>query len=248
MIDDRGSGDPRPWKVSTWGLLGVLLALGYPITALDGARFTETIRTEALTRVGTVEMRRLVARDAWFGVTLRGDTLVVSADSVALTEVADGKSRRLDTDGFVGGRYRLGLDSTGQATLWQRPFIPDEIADVSDVSRAMDDFFPPLPPGIPLGGETADAAGRQWRRLADSGGTQRYRWTMLTSRDTSQVANDTVAVLMQEETREASALVWSATRGPLVWTRQIESDVTTHLRGRTVRATISQRIDVRRSR
>ena len=235
----------RPWLLS---LLGVLLASGYPVTALDHAQFTESIRTDALTRAGTVELRRLVARDARFSLTLHGDTLVVSADSVALTEVADGKSRRLDTDGFVGGRYRLRLDSAGQATVWQRPFIPDEIADVSDVSRAMDDFFPPLPPSIAPGGETTDALGRRWRRLADSAGTQRFRWTALTSRDTSQVANDTVAVLMQEETREASTLAWSPMRGPLGWTRQIDSDVTTRLRGRTVRATISQRIEVRRSR
>ena len=235
-------------SVGKWGLLGALVAPGYPVAALNHAQFTESVRTDALTRAGTVELRRLVARDARFALTLHGDTLVVSADSVALTEVADGRSRRLDTDGFVGGRYRLGLDSSGQATLWQRPFIPDEIADVSDVSRAMDDFFPPLPPGMAPGGATADAAGRQWRRLADSAGTQRFRWTMVTLRDTSRVANDTVAVLMREETHEASALAWSSTRGPLVWTRQIESDVTTRLRGRTVRATISQRIEVRRSR
>lgn len=250
MGDGRWQGgvSARPLLRNAWGLLGILLAPGYPIAVLDGARFDETIRTEALTRAGSAELRRLVARESHFGVTLHGDTVVVSADSVTLTEVADGRSRTIDTDGFVGGRFRLRLDSTGAATLWQRPFIPDGMADVSDLSRAMDDFFPPLPPTMALGADTSDAAGRHWHRLADSSGSQRFRWSALVSRDTAQVANDTVPVLLEESTREESALAWSSARGPLTWSRQIESNVTTRLRGTTVRATINQRIDVRRSR
>jgi hypothetical protein len=253
MIDGRWAmGDDRMshgrWQPISWSLVGVLLAPGYPVAALDGAHFVETIRTEALTKVGTAELRRLVARDSRFSVTLHGDTLLVSADSVSLTEVADGHSRTIDTDGFVGGRYRLGLDAAGVATIWQRPFIPDDIADVSDLSRAMDDFFPPLPPAMAPGDAASDAAGRRWQRLADSSGSQRFRWSAQVSRDTAQVANDTVAVLIEESTHEESALAWSSSRGPLAWTRQIESNVSTRLRGRTIRATINQKIDVRRSR
>lgn len=238
----------QSWGLSKWGLAGVLLAPSYPVRALNGARFAEEIRTEAVTRIEANERRRLLARDARFGVTLHGDTLVVSADSVSLGEVADGRSRAIDTDGFVGGRYRLTLDSTGLATLWQRPFVPDELAEVSDVGRAMDDFFPPLPPRIVPLGEATDRAGRHWRRLGDSSGVQRFRWSHRSSGDGAQVVADTVPALVQEATREESALAWTVARGPLAWTRQIESNVTTRLRGRTIRASVVQRIVVSRTR
>ena len=51
------------WKLSKWGLVGAALAPGYPVRALDGARFTEEVRTEAITRLESSEHRRSLARE-----------------------------------------------------------------------------------------------------------------------------------------------------------------------------------------
>lgn len=236
------------WKLSKWGLVGAALAPGYPVRALDGARFTEEVRTEAITRLEGSAHRRSLAREVHFGISLRGDTVVASADSVMLTELSDGHSRTLDTDGFVGGRYRLLLDSTGMATILERPFIPDDLAEVSDVARAMDDFFPPLPPAMAPGSTSSSGDGKEWRRLSDSSGNQRFRWNDQHSTEGPQSVADSVPALVTEASHEESALVWSSTRGPLAWTRRIASEVTTRLRGRTIRASVMQRIAVRRAR
>jgi hypothetical protein len=247
MIDSQRLVAPC-WTLGAWGLAGALLISGYPVRALNGAVFSEEIRTEALTRVETAERRRVLRRDTRFGITVRGDTVIVSADSVALSELADGTSRTLDTDGFTGGRYRLTLDASGRATLWLRPFVPDDIAEVSDLGRAMDDFFPLLPPDILPSGTDSTRDDREWRRLADSGGVQRFRWTEHREREATQSVADSVSAQIVESTRDEGTLAWSVTRGPLAWTRHIASDVTTRLRGRTIRATVVQQIEVRRVR
>lgn len=236
------------WHFSKWGLLGLVLVADYPVRALDGASFTESIRTEATTRVATATHRRFVTREARFGVVLRGDTLVVSTDGATLSETADGRDRVLDTDGFVGGRFHLLLSPTGRATLLERPFVPDDIIEVSDVGRAMDDFFPPLPPAIAVNATRIDSAGREWRRAPDSSGVQRFRWSHQRESEGIARVGDSVPAEIAETTHEASALAWSPVRGPLHWTRRIESDVTTRLRGQTIRASVIQRIDVQRTR
>lgn len=235
-------------KFSKWGILGALVMPGYPVRVLDGAQFTESIRSEVNTRVATAASRRLVARDARFVVHLRGDTVVVSADSLSLSELADGQQRTLDTDGFVGGRFYLLLDSLGTAQLLERPFVPDDLMEVSDVARAMDDFFPPLPPALAPGGTTADSAGRRWHRLADSAGVQRFRWTVEREHEGAERVADSVAARVSESVQETSALSWSPLRGPLRWSRRIESELTSRLRGQTIRASVVQRIDVSRTR
>lgn len=214
------------WTLGEWGLVAALLGPGYPVRALDRASFSESIRTEVVTRIENSSRRRLVARAARFGVELHGDTVVVSADTLMLSELADGSSRTLDTDGFVGGRYLLLLDPTGRATLIERPFLPDDLAEVSDVGRAMDDFFPPLPPAIAVGGVNIDSAGRSWGRLSDSIGVRRYRWSSVFSHDDNEMVADSVPTRLSETTRESSTLAWHSSRGPLAWSRRIESEVT----------------------
>lgn len=235
-------------RLGKWGLVALALATDYPVRALDGAHFTESIRTEAITRIATASRRRLVSRDSRFSVVVRGDTLGVSIDSAALNELADGSSRTLDTDAFVGGRFQLLLNGAGDARVLERPFIPDDIIEVSEVGRAMDDFFPPLPPSLAPGATRTDSAGRQWRRLTDSASLRRYRWTSTISRNGAETVADSVPVRVSESTRESSALAWHVSRGPLSWTRRIESELTTRLRGQTIMASVVQRIDVKRTR
>ncbi|MES2123562.1 MAG: hypothetical protein V4503_02620 [Gemmatimonadota bacterium] len=232
---------------SKWGLLGALAMPGYPVRALDGVQFTERIRSEVNTRVATATSHRLVARDARFTVHVRGDSVMVSADSLVLSELVDGEQRALDTDGFVGGRYHLRIDSVGRAHLLERPFVPDDLIEVSDLSRAMDDFFPPLPPVLAPGGEGTDSTGRRWHRLTDSAGVQRFRWTAEREHDGTRHVADSVQTQVSESVHETSTLSWSPLRGPMRWSRRIESELTSRLRGQTIRASVVQRIDVNRT-
>jgi hypothetical protein len=86
-----------------------------------------------------------------------------------------------DTDGLVGGRWTGTILPQGQASLVDRPFMPPELAQVSDLSDEMVDFFPPLATvGLAIGAEWSDSLGLEVERLRDStGGGERlfrFRW------------------------------------------------------------------------
>ena len=59
----------------------------------------ETTSREAYDRASkSAEQVRRIARTARFGITARGDTLVVTADSLDLRETSDGVERTIDVD------------------------------------------------------------------------------------------------------------------------------------------------------
>jgi len=211
---------------------------------IAGARFTERVQSEIITQAGASERHRTVIRMAGFGVVARGDTLVVTTDTVALTESVDGTRTAIDVDAVIGARWKLLLDTRGVAAIIDRPFVPPTIADVSDVGTAMDDFFPPAPPKLALGAVITDSAGRKWRRMSDSVGVERYHFTA-TRRGTTRNASDSVTVETSQDASENTDLAWDPRRGPLAWTRSILMTVTTRFAGRTVRAQVDQRIIVR---
>lgn len=244
----RGSVAPIG-GLGKWAALWLLVAgPGYPMRGLDGARFEERVRSDVTTRTGEAASQRVILCAARFGATLAGDTLVVAADSLALSETSNGATRTLDTDGFVGGRYRLRLDSLGNATLLERPFVPDDLVEVSNLASAMDDFFPPLPPTMLSGTSVVDDRGREWRRSTDSSGVERYHWTFVDRDATPRPILDsaTSAVTTRLSMREEAWLAWDARRGPLAWERRIATQAVTSVRGRHVQASVEQRIAVRR--
>lgn len=245
-----GTGSVAPiGGLGKWAALWLLVAgPGYPVRGLDGARFDERIRSDVTTRTGDASHQRVILRTARFGILLAGDTLVVSADSLALSETSNGATRALDTDGFVGGRYRMRLDSLGRAHLLERPFVPDELVEVSNLATAMDDFFPPAPPAMLSGTSVNDALGRQWRRLSDSSGVERYRWTFVDRDATPKPTLDSAAsaVTTRLVLREEAWLAWDGRRGPFAWERHIVTQAVTSVRGRLVQASVEQRIAVRR--
>lgn len=218
----------------------------YDIRQLDGAAFDERVHSDVTTYSGSAERQRTVVRTTRFGMAVRGDTLVVTADSLALQESADGADRAIDVDAVTGGRWKLMLDPGGAARVTTRPFVPAEVADVSDLGVAMDDFFPVAPPGGAAPGAAREVAGRTWRRLADSAGLARYRWSRRRQGDSSYVAADSVAIRTSSDSREDGDLAWDALRGPVAWSRRVETTVTSHFAGRTSRALVTQRIEVRR--
>jgi hypothetical protein len=255
MIADRWSiVAGRGWLRN----LGVLLPLlatpvsgqqsppHYNPAALAGTSFVEQITSNVTTRTGTAERKRAISRTARFGVTLAGDTVIVSGDSLALSESVDGVDRALDASGFLGGRWRLALSASGAAQVHARPFVPGELTEVSDVAAAMDDFFPRTPPALAVNAGATDTARIRWDRLADSAGTQRYQWSLTRQQEGARTVADTVPLQVREASRENGTMVWSSRGAPLAWTRLIHSEVTSAIRGRTVQAVIDQRITVRR--
>jgi hypothetical protein len=214
---------------------------------LDHAVFGEQVRSDVVTATGTADRHRVVVQTARYAMVARHDTLMVTADTLALSETSDNVPSTVDVDAVIGGRWLLTFDAHGTAATVDRPFVPQEILDVSDLGRAMDDFFPPTPPpGLAVNARVADLAHRTWRRLADSAGEQRYSWTVPRHADSSYVTPDSVAISVSTDLNETGVAAWHPTRGPVAWSRRLETTATTRFAGRTLRAVVDQRIIVRR--
>jgi hypothetical protein len=204
----------------------------------------ERMQSVVTTQSGAAERRRVIDRTARFGVVVRQDTAIVTADSLEVVEAADGTSRHVNVDAVIGGRWALTIDSTGKPVAVDWPFVPRDIADVDDVGTAMDDFFPSPPPVSPVG-RSMTVAGVKWLRLNDSAGHARFRWSAKKA-VTPSTAGDSVAVSSTGTAIEDGELVWDAGHGPLAWKRHIETDLTSRFAGRTVHALVDQRTTVRR--
>jgi hypothetical protein len=215
---------------------------------LAGAAFVEQVHSDVTTQSGTAELHRIILRSARYSTVRRADTLVVTADSLHLDETAGNTHRVIDVDAVIGGRWKLVAGGPGKANVVDAPFVPGEVADVSDLGSAMDDFFPMVPPALAPGAQATDSSQRVWRRLTDSAREQRYHWSEQRHADSTSIGTDSVIVHAVVDTHEEGDLAWSAARGPLAWMRRIHTMVTSRFAGRTVRANVEQRIVVARPR
>src|SRR6185503_3571497 len=118
-------------------------------------------RRETLTRDGLWRLRGLpvlagISVEAWY-------------DSLTVSRTSPEGVLAPDTDGLLGGRYRGMLSPAGHYTPDARPFVPDEVAEVSDLGAALDDLLPPLPPSaLAIGEHWRDGSGLELSRLPDS--------------------------------------------------------------------------------
>jgi hypothetical protein len=193
------------------------------LTTVDVRRGVE-VWQEKGTRDGRLQVRSEAGEgglrfEAWY------DSLEVTYDG------RDGRLRP-DTDGLIGGRWLGALTSHGEARLDARPFMPPELRAVSDLSEALQDFFPPLPTAaLAPGARWSDSLGLDVERLGDSaaaGGTlQRYRWRITGRGGPLPLAGDSSARVRHRVTDDG-VMAWSPARGPLAWRREIvvETDVT----------------------
>jgi len=218
---------------------------GYSPARLDRAVFAESVHSSITTQSGAAELHRIVTRTAQYSVMARADSLVVTADTVSLSEEANGVPRNIDVDAVIGARWRFVLSPSGAVDVSDAPVVPRSIADVSDIGTAMEDFFPPAPPRLGAKGSTTDTAGRKWQRLADSAGLQRYHFSGM-RRITRTTNGDGVAVVSDENGSEVTNIVWDVLRGPISFSRNLVTIVTSRFAGQTVRAQVEQRIEVRR--
>ena len=218
----------------------------YPLN-LSGSAFIEQVRSDVTTASGSAERRRTIDRSARYAFSMRQDTIVVTADSLRLDETADNVRRTVDVDAVIGGRWKLLVPAGSTPVAVDAPFVPGVVVDVSDLGAAMDDFLPAVPPPLAPGKDTSDG-GRTWRRLADSAARQRYHWSERRHADSTSIGADSVTMHTLLDSHEESEMAWDPERGPLAWTRRIETTVTSRFAGRTVRAVVEQRVRVTRAR
>jgi hypothetical protein len=199
---------------------------------------------------GLRRRRETLSRDgAW---RVRGQPgplgIVIEAwyDSLALSRQSPEGTLAPDTEGLLGGRYRGTLSPSGRYVATARPFVPDEVAEVSDLGAAMDELLPPLPPAaLAVGERWGDSAGLEIRRLPDSmAGARTVRRLALRARadaDRATVRGDTTAIAARQVTVEEGQVDWGATEGFLRRTRHIVVETSVPVGG-PVRAPLRSRL------
>jgi hypothetical protein len=225
----------------------------YDEAALACARFRETVRGELESNLSGAARTERIGRDGAlaFRSTTADGVLQVEAwyDSLSVYREGPEGRHKPEAAGMVGGRYRGRLAPDGGYEAVARPFIPDGVREVFDLSDMMDDFLPRLPPApLAPGGEWSRVPGETLWRLADSvtgaGPIERYRWARRAEwTDTLRQAGPVVPVLRREA--EEGGLAWKPGLGPLGWRRtiRVEALLQGEAGGRT---TVTQEVLVQR--
>jgi hypothetical protein len=228
--------------------------------AYDGAtlacgRFRESVRGALQGNLGGEARSERVGRDGVLEVRAVSAAGAVTLEAWydSLSVYREGPEGRFEPEaaGMIGGRYRGRLEPHGGFEPVARPFVPDGVREVFDLSNLMHDFFPPLSTD-PLrpGGEWKRVPGEMIWRLADSttskGPIERYRWTRRSEwTDTLRQEGPAVPVLRREA--EEGSLEWQRSVGPLAWKRIIRAEalLQSAAGGRT---TVTQEVTVQRVR
>lgn len=252
----RGRGAPGGAPLLL--VASVLAAQGppprYTATLLDGAAFDERVRLTIRTQTGGATRLETVGREARWRVRAADSAgaITIEAWYDSLLVWRDGPEGRLlpDTDGLVGGRYRGTITPAGRVTLRDRPFVPDELKEVSDLGEALVTFLPLLPEAtLAVGASAADGRGWRIQRRADSTGSdgplRRFRWTRASVDTVRQVESDSLAYVVRSSVREEGHLVWHPALGPLAWHREVLTEVEIPADGavrRGVRSRVEERL------
>ena len=230
----------------------------YVATQLDCAGFRERSRSDLETYVAGRARREAVGIDAEWrfrAAPARGDTIALEGwlDTLSVWRRSEEDSLAPDTDGIIGGRYRGLLSGDGRYHTEVRPFVPDPLLEVADLSRALEDLLPRLPPRPLAVGETwGDGAGLEIRRLADSAGAQgvqRFRLTLRREVTEARLRGDSLPLRLRQSVREDGTFAWQTQAGLISRERNVTVDtyVPAEARvGRPVQARIEQRITLER--
>jgi hypothetical protein len=252
------------------GSLGLALLLGAQLAApadlrytpeqLRCARFRERSTGVLDATTGTVRRNERLARAGIWSIrgSPRDGAIAIEAwyDSLALSR--EGLQGKLapDTDGLLGGRYRGVLTPAGRYTPSARPFVPDEVAEVADLSRAMEDLLPRLPgSALEVGGRWQDSTGIELRRMADSVAGRRTIWRLevrgRAETEGAQLRADTLALPGHEVTVETGRIDWDPAAGLLRRVRHLVVETSVPATGplrAPLRSRLEQRITLTRLR
>lgn len=180
-------------------------------------------RQEELDRDGRLTIRGTpadggIAIEAWW-------------DSLALSRAADGDTLTPDPSGILGGRYRGLLHPDGKFERTAAPWVPDEVAEVSDLGVALDDLFPRFSDGT-------------LRQIGDAGGMR--RWRLTEARELDSPADSTRPFAVHESESSEGIIGWDR-EGLRSWVRTIRSETRVkETPRRTFRSEAVQRVEFQR--
>lgn len=187
-------------------------------TELQGRERVEQVRREGVLAVRGTPADSGVAIEAWW-------------DSLRLSRRAEGDSLTPDADGILGGRYRGLLAPGGRFTRTAAPWAPDEVAEVSDLTMALDDLFPRFDDGTV-------------RRIGDAEGMRRWRLTQ--ARELDSPADSTRPFAVHESESSEGIAGWDR-NGFRSWVRTVRSETRVkETPRRTFRTQVTQQITLQR--
>jgi hypothetical protein len=228
-------------------------AVGYTANQLNCTRFLETVASNILTEAaGRTRRQTSDRRGVWqFRAAPSNEDVALEGwlDSLVLSRSSPEATITPDTDGLLGGRYRGALSRAGVYSSRVRPFVPDEVAELAEMSGALDDFFPPLPSqALKTGEEWTDSLGLTIRRLPDSAlsGVPLLRFGLTSRRDSRAAPTpaDTLALKLRQKTEERGEFVWHPVLGLLRRDRRIVVE-TTVPPSRSVRQAVRSKVEQR---
>lgn len=226
-------------------------AVRYTATQLNCARFLETVASEILTEAGGRTRRQTAdRRGVWqFRAAASNDDVSLEGwlDSLMLSRRSPEMTISPDTDGLLGGRYRGTLSRTGVYSSRARPFVPDEVAEIAEMSGALDDLFPRVPSrALKAGEEWTDSLGLTIRRLPDSAlsGVPLLRFTLNSRREARAAPTpaDTLPLKLRQKSEEHGEFVWHPLLGLLRRNRRIVVE-TTVPPSRSVRQAVRSKLE-----
>jgi len=217
---------------------------------LRAVSFDERVRSTVRTQAGSASREEVVGREGRWQVRVATDSLPIRVEAWydSLVVWREGPEGRLlpDTDGLVGGRFRGRLSAEGGYTSEVRPFIPDEVAEVTDLAGAMTTLLPPLPPVALAAGGRWDGPGLRIVRRADSVASsvplERYRWVRMAADTVRETGPDSMPWTVRTRLQEQGDLVWHPRLGLLLWQRTTTTELDIPVEG-PIRRAARTRID-----
>ena len=233
-------------------------AVRYAASQLQCVAFHETSRSDLETYLAGRTRRETLGFDGEWrfrAATAPGDSVRLEAwfDTLAVWRRSPEGSLEPDTDPLIGGRYRGVLSPDGRYRAEARPFVPDELAEVADLSRELDDLLPRLPlEGVAVGMTWTDGSGLEIRRLGDSTASDsilRFRVSFRRESREGTLRGDSLPLRLRQTTQEEGSFAWHARSGLLRRERHItvETYVPAEPRvRRPVRSKVEQRVTLER--
>lgn len=239
-------------------MIGPARPLEYSAGQFTCAAFHQNIRSDirtqsrGRTRAETAGRRARILLQA----VKRADGLAVEAwfDSLEVWRRSGEAADRPDTDGLLGGRYRGILRPDGTWRAEDTPFIPDEVAEIVDLSNPVADLLPRLPPVRLRPGQLwSDSAGYDVRRLGDSTHSgvllERYRVTLERRTSETRTMADSVPFEVSEREHQSGTFVWHPLLGVLFYDRAITVETSIPSDGPirdAIRSRLEQRVTLTR--
>ncbi len=226
---------------------------------LDGAAYRQEIRSVITITSGRERTRESSLRDGRLRLRATGqDSLVLLEawfDTLIVWREGAGGRFTPDTDGIIGGRFRGLLTRQGGFQSTDVPFVPDDLAQVAELSGALADLLPPLPSAVLLPGNSIrDDFGTGFLRvpdgIVDGRRVERYRLLRQSEGEELKLLPDSTEVRAHRQERETGVFSWSRDVGLVRWEREVTVEVLVPVGGvvkQPFRTVIEQTIVVERT-